>query len=305
MGLEEHPETREHAASPPVRAQVAGVRLSTPERVYFPEIGVTKSELASYYERVAERVLPGLVHRPLSLVRCPEGREGGCFYQRHADRGIPASVPRVVVKKGRAPYAMVDDLRSLVELVAVGVLEFHVWGARADRLDRPDLVIVDLDPDPAVPWRDVADAALALRELFRALDLVPFVRTTGGKGLHVVVPLVRRSTWEEARAFAQGVAYQLVRASPDRFTARMSKTGRRGKIFLDTFRNAPEATAIATWSVRARPGAPVAAPLAWEELEEGERPRASLRDAPARLQRPDPWADFEASRRPLRRRYRP
>jgi bifunctional non-homologous end joining protein LigD len=279
--------------------QVAGVRLSTPERVYFPECGVTKRELAEYYERMQERVLPGLEGRPLTLLRCPEGHTGECFYQKRADRSIPALVPRVVVKKGRAPYAMVDGLPSLVALVQVGVLELHVWGARADRLDRPDLLVVDLDPDPSVAWRRVADTALLLRALLSELGLAPFVRSTGGKGLHVVVPLERRTGWDELKGFAQAVAAQLVRTAPKEYTARMSKAERRGKIFLDVFRNAPEATAIASWSVRARPGAPVAAPLAWERLAEKERPVVSLRDALETLSEPDPWAAFETSRRPL------
>jgi bifunctional non-homologous end joining protein LigD len=282
-------------------AQVAGVRLSTPDRVYFPESGITKLELAQYYEQMQARVLPGLELRPLTLLRCPEGRESECFYQKRADRSIPAIVPRIVVKKGRAPYAMVQGLPSLVALVQLGVLELHVWGARADRLDRPDILVVDLDPDPSVPWRRVADTALLLRELFDELGLVPFVRSTGGKGLHVVVPLERRTSWEELKRFAQAVVAQLVRTAPGEYTASMSKAQRHGKIFLDVFRNAPEATAVASWSVRARPGAPVAAPLAWERLRAKERPVLSLRDALATLSESDPWAQFETSRRPLTR----
>lgn len=290
---------QESSGPPPLRTEVAGVRLSHPDRVYFPEVGITKSELATYYERMADRVLPGLVERPLSLVRCPEGRTGECFYQKRADRGIPDRVPRVVVKAGRAPYAMVSDLASLVSLVQVGVLELHPWGARADRLDRPDIVVFDLDPDTAVPWRRVADAAKLLRELLATLGFVPFVRSTGGKGLHVVVPLVRRPTWEEVREFAEGLAAQIVRAAPAEFTDDMAKARRPGKIFLDVFRNAPEATAVASWSTRAREGAPVAATLAWDELDADDRPHVTVRDAAARLALPDPWKDFEDARRPL------
>jgi bifunctional non-homologous end joining protein LigD len=194
---------------------------------------------------------------------------------------------------------MVSDLASLVSLVQVGVLEVHVWGARADDLERPDILVVDIDPDTALPWSRVAEAALLLRELFQSLELVPFVRSTGGKGLHVVVPLERRSTWDDVKAFAQAAAGQLVRAAPDRFTANMSKSRRSGKVFLDVLRNAPEATAIASWSTRARPGAPVAATLAWDEVEADESPRFTLRDAPTRLEQPDPWATFERSRRRL------
>ncbi len=289
---------------PPLRSEVAGVRLSTPERVYFPEVGVTKSELAQYYERVAERMLPTLVQRPLSLVRCPEGHTAECFYQKRANRSIPKRVPRVVVKEGREPYAMVEDLPSLVSLVQVGVLEFHVWGARADRLDRPDIMIFDLDPDPSVEWRSVADTAKLLRDLLAELGLVAFVRSTGGKGLHVVVPLQRRSTWEQVKDFSHGIATQLVRAAPDRFTATMTKSKRRGKIFIDTFRNDPESTAIASWSARARERAPIAAPLAWEELVGDARPLFTVRDVEARMAVPDPWADFESSRRALTKAMR-
>jgi bifunctional non-homologous end joining protein LigD len=301
----ERPEKPETSAAA-VR-EVAGVRLSHPDRVYFPELGITKRELAQYYERMAERVLPGLVNRPLSLLRCPE-RYTECFYQKRANRSIPAIVPRVVVRGGREAYAMVKDLASLIALVQVGVLEFHVWGARADRLDRPDLLIFDLDPDPAVPWSQLAGTAQLLRGVLEELGLVPFVRSSGGKGLHLVTPIERRSEWDEVKGFAEDVALLLVRAAPDRYTAEVAKAKRRGRIYIDYLRNDREATAIATWSVRARPGAPVAATLHWDELESAKRPVIGMRDAGARLERADPWAEFEASRRALtatmRRRVR-
>jgi bifunctional non-homologous end joining protein LigD len=288
------------SAAPSLRAEVAGVRLSSPDRVYFPDLGVTKSELAQYYETMAERVLPGLAHRPLSLVRCPESTVKGCFYQKHATDTVPDRVSRVVVEAGEAPYAMVTDLPSLISLVQIAVIEFHVWGARADQLERPDLFVLDLDPDPSVPWPRLAATARLLRSLLQELGFVPFLRTTGGKGLHVVVPLVRRSSWEEVKAFTHAIALRLVREAPDQFTAQISKTKRKGKILIDYLRNQREATAIASYSVRARPGAPVAAPLAWDELEEaGEMPSWSVRRAPERLVLPDPWQDFEKSRRAL------
>jgi bifunctional non-homologous end joining protein LigD len=249
---------------------------------------------------MAERVLPGLAGRPLTLLRCPEGIAGECFYQKHANQSVPERVKRVRVRGDRAAYAMVTDLASLVSLVQIGVLELHVWGARADRLDRPDLVVLDLDPDPSVPWARVRDTALALRSTLAELELVAFARLTGGKGLHVVVPIVRRSTWDEVRDFARGVALSLARAAPDHYTAHMSKSRRAGRIYVDWVRNTLEATAIASYSVRARPGAPVALPLAWSELERLEAPlHENLREAQRRLAEPDPWADFEAARRPL------
>jgi bifunctional non-homologous end joining protein LigD len=233
----------------------------------------------------------------LSLVRCPESR-AECFYQKHANRSIPKIVPRVTVRKGEA-YAMITDLPSLIALVQVGVLEFHVWGARADRLDRPDLLIFDLDPDPSVSWRDLADTALVLRGVLEELGLIPFVRTTGGKGLHLVAPIERRSEWEDVKSFAEAITLQLVHAAPDRYTAEIAKAKRRGKIYIDYLRNDRESTAIASWSARAREGAPVAATLFWDELESPERPVWNVRNAPARLDLTDPWADFEKARRPL------
>jgi bifunctional non-homologous end joining protein LigD len=279
---------------------IAGVRLSNPRRVYYPDPGITKRELAEYYERAADRVLPGLANRPLTLLRCPEGISGPRFYQKHANDSLADTIPRVRVRPGEDPYAMVTDLRSLIELVQIAVLELHVWGARSDRLDRPDLLVFDLDPDPSVSWQRVAGLASVFRVYLGELGLVPFARVTGGKGIHVVVPLERRTTWSELKEFAQGIARAFVREAPGELTARMSKRERSGKIFIDVFRNAPEATAIASYSTRAHPGAPVAMPVDWSELADAREPlRFGLRDAAARLSGPDPWAGFESSRRAL------
>ena len=288
------------APAPPLAAEVAGVRLSTPARVYFPDLGVTKSELARYYETMADRVLPGLAQRPLSLVRCPESTVEGCFYQKHVTDTVPERVGRVVIDAGEAPYAMVTDLASLISLVQIAVIEFHVWGARADQIEKPDLFVIDLDPDPSVPWAWLAGSAQLLRAFLRDLGFVPFLRTTGGKGLHVVVPLVRRSSWEEVKSFTHAIALRLVREAPEHFTAQISKAKRKGKILIDYLRNQRGATAIASYSVRARPGAPVAVPLAWEELEDADAmPVWNVREAPERLTLPDPWRDFDKSRRAL------
>ncbi|MGH7337227.1 MAG: DNA ligase D, partial [Myxococcota bacterium] len=311
LGLREDKSAREvtiEAPQPVARAapatgnSVAGITLSNPDRVYFPDLGITKRELAAYYEAVADRILPGLANRPLTLLRCPEGIEGECFYQKHANRGVSEAVARVRVRRGEEPYAIVNDLAALVSLVQIGVLELHVWGARADRLDRPDLCVFDIDPDPAVTWPRVVETAVALRVLLEDLGLAAFARVTGGKGVHVVVPLVRRAGWDDVRDFAQGVAQRLVRLAPDRFTAVMSKARRKGKIYIDWVRNTRGATAVASYSTRARPGAPVAVPLAWDELESLSSPlHESVREVPRRLAMPDPWQHFDASRRPLTR----
>jgi bifunctional non-homologous end joining protein LigD len=291
-----------HSAAPPAeRAEVAGVRLSNPGRVYWPDVGVTKSELAQYWETVSERALPLLARRPLSLVRCPDGVDAKCFFQKHATATLSKQIGRVPIRRGEDPYAMVTDLRSLVALVQIGVIELHPWGSRADAIEKPDLFILDLDPDPAVPWRRLAETALLLRGFLAELGFVPFLRTTGGKGLHVVAPITRRSSWEEVKAFTHAVALRIVREAPHQFTAEIPKAKRRNKILIDYLRNQPEATAIASYSPRARPGAPVAMPLAWDELDPRAKapPRWSVRDAAARLAQPDPWAAFETSRRAL------
>jgi bifunctional non-homologous end joining protein LigD len=288
-------------AEPVLRKEVAGVVLSNPGRVYFPDIGVTKSELAEYYETMAERVLPGLALRPLTLVRCPNGCDRKCFYQKHAGEGLSERVGRVTVDPGEEPYTMVRDLASVIALVQIAVIEFHVWGARADDIERPDLLVFDLDPGPGVGWRRVGETALLLRELLADLGLVPFLRTTGGKGLHVVTPIVRRASWEQAKTFTRNVAVQLVKAAPGQFTSQLSKSKRSGRILIDYLRNQRDATAIASYSVRARPGAPVAMPIAWDELDLARKapPTWSVREAPSRLGQPDPWRKFETSRRVL------
>ena len=282
------------------RPEVAGVRLSNPGRVYFPDLGVTKSELAQYYEMMAERALPGLALRPLTLLRCPNGCDKECFYQKHATQSIPDRVGRVTINKGEVPYTMVKDLAGIVSLAQIAVIEFHVWGARADRIERPDLMVFDLDPDPSVPWHRLADTAQVLRSFLTDLGFVPFLRTTGGKGLHVVVPLIRRSSWDDVKSFTHAVALRLVREAPDQFTTQLSKSKRGGKILIDYLRNQRDATAIASYSVRARPGAPVAMPLEWSEIQSVQTaPSWNVRDAIQRLSVSDPWREFEASRRAL------
>ena len=285
-------------------ADVAGVRLTHPDRVLYPEQGVTKLALARYYEEVAEWILPHLAQRPLSLVRCPQGRETTCFYQKHPGEGMASRLPRVGIeeKDGTHPYLYVRSLADLVALVQAGVLELHVWGSRIDDIERPDLLVFDLDPAEDVAWRAVLHAARELRERLDALGLAAFVRTTGGKGLHVVVPLEPRRGWDDVKAFARGVAEAHARAEPRRFTTNMSKAKRGGRIFLDYLRNGRGATAIASYSTRARVGAPVAVPLRWDELGPAIRSdRYHVGNVRRRLAAltGDPWEGFEAARRPL------
>ncbi|MEZ4432356.1 MAG: DNA ligase D [bacterium] len=281
-------------------AAIAGVRLTHPDRVLFPEAGVTKRDLAAYLEAVAERMLPYLADRPLSLVRCPEGRTGQCFYQKQPPPGLPDTVARVEVKPGEANL-MVRDAAGLVTLAQFGVIEYHPWGARQDRLDRPDVLVFDLDPGDGVSWRRLAATALTLRDRLAALDLCAFLRATGGKGLHVVVPIERRTAWGPAKDFTHAIAREFARADPDHYLARSDKALRPGRIFIDWLRNGRGATAVGNFSPRGRPGAPVAHPLPWDALDlAGDGPpRLTVRDILDGGLPPDPWPDYEASRRRL------
>ena len=284
--------------------EVAGVRLTHPDRVLYPRQGITKRDLAAYYEAVADRMLPQVAHRPLALVRCPQGRQRSCFYQQHAAPGMPASLARVTVPEagGTAEHVMVEDLAGLVGLVQIGVLELHPWGSRADDLAHPDRLIIDLDPAPDVPFSAVVTAALDVRERLSASGLPSFAKTTGGKGLHVTVPLTPGAGWAEVKAFAKELADSMAAEAPERFTAKAAKTGRKGRIFLDYLRNEQGATAVAAYSPRAREGAAVATPLAWEELTPRLDPQAfTVRTVPDRLQGEDPWAGFDKARASLPR----
>ncbi len=275
---------------------VAGVRITHPDRVIEPEGGLTKLELARYYERISERMLPHLADRPLALVRCPEGTSKPCFYQKHGGFTVPARVRRVRIreKTKTGDYLVVDGVRSLVSLVQVGVLEFHTWNARARSIDRPDRVVFDLDPGPGVPWASVVLAAHIVCETLGRSKLRSFVKTTGGKGLHVVVPLVPADGWDACLAFAKSVAQEIESRDPSAFTTSLSKAKRPGRIFIDVLRNVRGSTSVAAFSTRARAGAPVSLPVGWDELE-ATAPFAFT--APAVLERfralrKDPWAGY-------------
>jgi len=289
--------------------RAGGVVVTNPDRVLYPDCGVTKADLIRYWHAVADAALPLLVGRPLTLVRCPQGIDEECFYQKHAAGAVPASVPRVHVpeKSGRAkakPYLYVDGLPAVLALVQLGTLELHLWNARTDRLDRPDTLVMDLDPGPGVPWSDTRGAALTLRDLLGELGLDSWPRATGGKGLHVVAPLVRRSSWHELATFARTLAEFMASGAPERFVTRAAKRLREGRIYIDHLRNARNATAIATFSPRARPGAPVALPLSWKDLEETEAPPLLSVGEAARIDwvREDPWRGFGEARQSITRR---
>ncbi|HJU18363.1 MAG TPA: DNA ligase D [Stellaceae bacterium] len=241
-------------------AEIAGVRLTHPDRVLYPEQGITKRDLANYYWTIRDWALPHLAQRPLSLARCPEGRDEACFFQKHVGSGAPEVLGRVkIAEKSRTDtYLVVENVAGLVALVQTGVLEIHPWGSTVKRLETPDRLTFDFDPDPGLPWSWITEAALALREALQGLGLESFAKTTGGKGLHVVVPLAPRLGWDEVRAFSRHVAEAVAARAPERYMTNPSKQARTGRIYIDYLRNSRCATAIGAYSPRARPGAPVA-----------------------------------------------
>ncbi|AMC99742.1 DNA ligase D [Halomonas chromatireducens] len=309
MAAEGAPEENTKSAEPAPRKRkgetsLLGVRITSPDRILFPEQGLTKLDLARFYDQIHEWVLPHLARRPLSLVRCPQGRDDECFFQKHPQRAIPSSVPRVDVpeKKGSAEYVYVESAADLVGLVQAGALEIHPWGSRIDHLEQPDNLVFDLDPDEGIAWKEILRVARTLRERIESLGLTPFVRTTGGKGLHLVVPIEPAAEWDQAKAFAKGVAEAHARDDPQRLTTNMSKAKRKGRIFIDYLRNGRGATAVASYTVRARKGAPVAVPIRWDELNAALRAdRYNVENLRRRLSalREDPWTGFAEGARPL------
>jgi bifunctional non-homologous end joining protein LigD len=234
-------------------------------------------------------------------VRCPAGRARQCFYQKHIGEHVPTSVRRVDVGETQ-PYAAVSDLAGLLSLVQMGVLELHVWGSHRDRIEQPDYLVFDLDPDEGLGWERVVEAARTMREFLTELGLQTFLKTTGGKGLHVVLPLQRRDGWDEVKAFTKAVAEAIAASDPGRYTSKLPKASRKGKIFIDYLRNGRGATSICAYSTRARPHAPVSVPLFWEELETDVRGDTyTLRNLPERLEGlpADPWEGFTKLRQSL------
>lgn len=248
---------------------LAGIAITHPDRVISETGHVTKGELAEYHAAIAPFMLPCIARHPLSLLRCPSGIDRECFYQRSPGKGLGADVhPFQFRQKGKIyEYLYIEDEKGLLELIQMGAIEIHPWGAAIDAIDHPDRMIFDLDPAPEVPFEAVKLAAQDLRQRLRKKGLESVLKCTGGKGLHVTVPLAGEDIWSGVKFFAGSVAQEMVRAEPTAYVATMTKAKRAGKIFINVLRNGYTATAIADYSVRARPGAPVAVPLDWSELE--------------------------------------
>jgi bifunctional non-homologous end joining protein LigD len=250
------------------RIEVLGVSVSHPDRVIFKNTTITKGGLAKYFAAVAPWILKDIADHPITLLRCPEGMAGDCFYQRNPGTGLGPDVkPFRWRHKGKSyEYLYIEDEKGLIELIQMGAIEIHPWGARVSRIDYPDRLIFDLDPDEGVPFEAVKLAARDLRRRLDAKGLESFLKCTGGKGLHITVPLLAKDNWEAVKAFCAGIAHQMADEVPTAYVATMTKAKRTGKIFVDFFRNDYTATAIADYGVRARPGGPVALPIEWSEL---------------------------------------
>ncbi len=295
--------TRTYAASGEEVVDLLGVRLTHPDRVYYPDLGFTKLDLALYYVTIADAVLPHLDGRPLTLVRCPDGVGGETFYQKHPGFWTPPQVRRFVVPGKSEEHLFVDSVPGLVALAQAGILEIHPWNSRVARLEEPDQVIFDLDPDESLPFSRVAAAARRVRALLSERGLESFVKTTGGKGLHVCVPLEPERGWEELEEFTRAVALRLARDEPGTFTTNLLKSHRKGKVYVDYLRNVRGANAVGAFSTRARGGAPVSVPVDWDELDRLSGPTDfTVAEVPLRVlgwasgRAVDPWARYRKLR---------
>ena len=280
------------------RVDVSGVSVSHPDRIVFPATGEVKLDLVKYYQAVADHMLPHVGGRPVSVLRIPENIDGEQFFQRHlpANGGLHnVDEVEVPIKARTEQYMAFDDELGLLSLSQWGAIEFHPWQCRVDKPLLPDRMIFDLDPDPEAPWQNVVDGASEVRERMRELGLESFLKTTGGKGLHIVVPIERKFGFATIKAFTRAIAESMAHDDPKRYIATMSKEKRKGKIFVDYLRNDITATAVSAFSIRARPGATVSTPLLWSELRPGLKPAEfNIHTVPDRLanQKADPWADY-------------
>lgn len=292
---------REQPAVKSKDASILPVRLTHPDRLLWPDAGITKQGLADFYAELWPWMAPHVVNRPLALVRCPGGVKEACFFQKHAWAGIDERIIRARDPAGGEELLAIKDVEGLVSLAQASVLEIHAWGATLDDVEKPDGMTFDLDPDEAVDWADVVAAAFEVRDRLTQAGLSSFVKTTGGKGLHVYVPLKPQTNWSAVKEFAHGVAKAMSKDTPRKYLATASKQARRGRIFVDYLRNGRGTTAVVAYSVRARAGAPVSTPLDWDELGPDIRSdRFTIANLLHRLSRgDDPWKEVRRAARRL------
>ena len=277
--------------------EIGGVRVTHPKRNIYPAEKISKRQLAEYYLGVAPLILPHVADRPLSLVRCPAGADGECFFQKHASQGFPHEFKPITIKdkEGKGQYLYIEDEKGLVAAVQMSALEFHIWGSHIKSLEKPDRIVFDFDPDDAVDFPTVKAAAVEMRDRLKELGLASFPMATGGKGIHVVLPLTPKDGWDDVKAFAEAIARTMAADTPDKYLAEMSKARRKGKIFVDYLRNGRGATAIAPYSTRARKGAPLAWPVSWSGLAKlASAHEVTVENAAVVLKREktNPWRDY-------------
>jgi bifunctional non-homologous end joining protein LigD len=303
--VREEPRSRSSARSSSSSSSilVSGVRVSHPSRVIDPASGTTKLDLVRYYDAVADAMLPHVDGRPLTLVHCPQGLSSECRFMKHSKVWAPDAVRRVRIREKTkvGEYLVIDSRAALLSVAQMDVLEIHTWNSRVGRLEEPDRIVIDLDPGPRVPWATTVDAALRVRAALAALGLASFVKSTGGVGLHVVVPLAPERPWTECLDFARAFASLLAGDDPRLFTTSFAVAGREAKILLDYLRNNRTNTSVAAFSTRARPRLPVSVPLAWDELDRRAPPAHDARNVPRRLARlrEDPWRAYARTRQRL------
>ncbi len=298
VGMREDKPAKDIGMDKPKKIKTSGKKLSreisSPEKILFKKEGITKRDVAEYYQTVGPVMLKYIEDRPLSLVRCPNGSQGTCFFQKHFTGKIPDSFHTFPVKEGDGEgiYLSINSLEGLLELVQLNAFEIHAWGSNKDDYMAPDQIVMDFDPGPGVPWKEVVDAAFELKELLEDLDLKSFVKLTGGKGIHVHIPIMPLYDWDQVKSFSQSLALELVSRKPSKYVANMSKKLRTKKIFVDYLRNGYGATAVVPYSLRARALSAVALPIEWAELKKIKDPQEFTMDKvlkKMKSRKKDPW----------------
>ncbi|BCH28010.1 non-homologous end-joining DNA ligase [Mesorhizobium sp. L-8-3] len=298
-------EDKQKSSRQPNRRSGTRIALSSPEKELWPDEGITKADLLDHYAAVWPRMERFVINRPLALVRAPDGVQGQRFFQKHASPGMHKAIRRMSDPEDGEELLFIKDFDGLAALVQYGVVEVHLWGATIDRIEQPDQIVFDLDPDEGLGIDDVRHAALEVKEKLDELGLPNFVKTSGGKGYHAIVPLKPKADWDAVKGFAHDFAQALAEAAPNRYTATLSKKARKGRIFIDYLRNGRGSTTVAPYSSRAKEGATVAMPITWEMVADGVGPcDFTIGAARTRswLQKKDPWADFFDKGKPLNRR---
>ena len=283
---------------------VGGLRISNPDRIIYPELGISKRDVADYYYSVAKWMVPHVTARPLTLVHCPEGLSGACRFMKHSKLWGPDVLRRVRIqeKKKVGEYMVADDARGLVGLAQMGILEVHTWNSTIDDIEHPDRIVFDLDPGDNVEWAAVVAGAKLVREVLSSIGLDSFPKTTGGKGLHVVVPLIPAADWSECLDFSRNIAEAIERNNPELYTTKFAKEGRESKILLDYLRNNRTNTSVAAYSTRARANGSVSFPVTWRDVRKNLDPqRFTIENVIERLKRvrSDPWKDYWTSKQRL------